>query len=252
VGHVLPARHCDGRPSGDRNEDAPTRASLDTPQGRDAARRNLDRLARRARVRPVTFTEAERRVPPLGRGDPRGPYRPGDTETESGPAREGCRGKVDDKLDVPRQHTPAAQRPDRTLGCVPGDLGDGVREADLPLVSAAVRPRWESCARLRRPRRGKDGDLWERGRRTATTSIGARGRLPDEERPRGSGPFSLEKTRLRGSLGVAFLYLKGPTRRTGTGFLRRAACNRTRSHAFQRQEGGLSLDTGKRFDTRRL
>ena len=71
--------------------------------------------------------------------------------------------------------------------------------------------------------------------------------LPNEDRLRELGLFSLEKRRLRGDLIVAFQYLKGTYKKSGEGLFRRACGGSTMGNVFKLREGRLRLHTRKKF-----
>lgn len=66
-----------------------------------------------------------------------------------------------------------------------------------------------------------------------------------EERLREPGLCSLEEGRLWGHTVVAFQYLKGPIRETGTVLLARACGDRTRGQVFKPEGERFKLDRRK-------
>jgi len=72
---------------------------------------------------------------------------------------------VDEKMDMVRQYALAAQKANRTLGCIPSSVASRAREGILPLCSALVRTPQESCVQLWSPQHRADRDLLEQGQR---------------------------------------------------------------------------------------
>ena len=88
----------------------------------------------------------------------------------------------------------------------------------LPLYSALVRPRLQSCVQLWSHQHKKDTDILEWVPRRAFRGLE---HLSYEDRLRKLGLVSLQNRRLWGDLIVAFQYLKGPYRKDGDGLFSR-------------------------------
>ncbi|PKU33679.1 hypothetical protein llap_16017 [Limosa lapponica baueri] len=108
-----------------------------------------------------------------------------------------------------------------------------------------MRPHLEYCVQLWSLQHRKDMDLleWVQGRAMKTIME----HLPDEDRLREVGLFSLEKRRLWGDPIAGFQYLKGAYRRAGGALFVRKCSDRTRGNSFKLEEGRFRLDIRKKF-----
>jgi len=108
---------------------------------------------------------AKRKVLHMGQGSPKHKHRLSGEWTESSPEEKGLGVLVDQKLNTTQPFSLAAQKTNRTLGCIERSVASMLREGILLLCSALERPHWESSVQLWSPQHRTDLELLERGQR---------------------------------------------------------------------------------------
>jgi len=115
--------------------------------------------------------KAKCKVLHMGRGNLRYQYRLGAEGIESSPAEKDLGVWVSEKLDISHQCALAAQKANRTLGCIQSTIVSRSREGILPLCSTLVRPHLESCVQLWNTQHKKNMELLEWVQSRATKMI---------------------------------------------------------------------------------
>ncbi|RMC00440.1 hypothetical protein DUI87_23049 [Hirundo rustica rustica] len=102
--------------------------TADTLEGRDAIKRDLDRVERRDCVNLMKFNEAKCKVLHKGQGNLKHGYRLGRECTESSPEEKDLGALSDKKLCTTWQCSCAAQKANHVLGCIKRNVASRSRE----------------------------------------------------------------------------------------------------------------------------
>jgi len=131
-------------------DDAKLGEVADTPEGRAAIQRDLNRLEKWADKNLMKFNKQKCKVLHLGRNNSVHQCMLGHPGAQQ-LGRRGPRGSVDTSLTMSLQYALAARKANGILGCVRQSFASRAREVILLLYSALVRPHLEHCVQFWAP-----------------------------------------------------------------------------------------------------
>ncbi|PKU43930.1 rna-directed dna polymerase from mobile element jockey- hypothetical protein [Limosa lapponica baueri] len=126
-------------------EDIKLCGAVDTLEGRAAIQRDLVKHERWAHTSPMKFNKAKCKLLRAGWGNPKDKYKLGGEWIESSPEEKDFGLLVDEKVNM-SSRVLAAQKANRTLGCIKRSVASRSREVILPLYSALLRPTWSTVS----------------------------------------------------------------------------------------------------------
>jgi len=113
--------------------------AINTPEGRDAIQRDIDRFERWACESLMKFNKAKYKVLHMGWGNPKHKYRLDMEWIDSSPAKKDLV-LVDKKLNMSQQCALGAQKDNHILGCIKRSIASRSRKVILPLHSGETPP----------------------------------------------------------------------------------------------------------------
>ncbi|GAB0197930.1 mitochondrial enolase superfamily member 1 [Grus japonensis] len=108
----------------------------------------------------MKFNKGKCRVLHLGRNNPKHQYRLEVHLLRSSTVEKDLGTLVDNKLSRSQQCAVVAKKANGILGCMKKSMASRSREVLLPLYSALVRPRLESCVQFWAPQFKTEGNYW--------------------------------------------------------------------------------------------
>jgi len=144
---------------------------VDMLEGRDAVKRNLDRLERWACMNFMRISKAKCKVLHMGQANPMHKYMLGGERIETSPEGKDLGVLVDEKLNMTQQCALTAQKSNHILGCIKSSVASRSRQVILHLCSSPVRPHLESRVQLSSPQHRKDMNMLEWVQRRAIKMI---------------------------------------------------------------------------------
>jgi len=132
---------------------------------------DVNRIEEWARDNLMRFNKTKCKVLHLGLGNPHYQYRLGNEGIESSPAEKDLGVLVDEKMHMSQQCVLTAQKANCIPDCSKSSVASRSREGILPLYSALVRPKLESCVQLSSSQCRKDMELLEWVQRRDTKMI---------------------------------------------------------------------------------
>jgi len=132
-------------------DDTKLSGAANTPQGRDAIQRDLDKLKKWACVNFMRFNKAKKRLLHLGQGNHQYQYRLGNKWIWNSPAQRDLGVLVDEKLNMSQQYTPTVQK--ANCICIQRSVASRLRGGN----SAPL----QSCIQLWSPQHRRDMNLLE-------------------------------------------------------------------------------------------
>ncbi|KAJ7411541.1 hypothetical protein WISP_102391 [Willisornis vidua] len=142
-------------------DDTKMSGGVDTPEGQDAIKRDLETLQKWIYGNLMRFNQKKCKMLHLGWGNPQHQYRLGDKQMKSTPVKKDLEVMVDERTDMSWQCAFAAQKANSFLGCSERTVPSRLSEVTLPLYSTFMRPCQEYCSELWGPQYRKNIVLLE-------------------------------------------------------------------------------------------